>query len=67
MGNGSEEFQRLTRELRLRMRDRGVVGSVLGYALGWNCPGGDPAYEASLARWFQLWNRLGRPSCEPGP
>lgn len=67
MGDYSEEFQRLTCDLRLRMRDRGVVGSVLGYALGWNCADRDQPCEAHLLRWLQLWNRLGRPACEPAP
>ncbi len=68
MDRSSDEFQRLTRDIRLRMRERGIVGSVLGYALGgWNYSTDDPTYEAHLLRWLQLWNRLGRPVCEPAP
>lgn len=61
MDDSSEEFQRLTRELQLRMRDSGIVGSVFGYATGFYCSANDPVDEAQRLRWYQLWNRLGRP------
>lgn len=67
MDDGAEEFERLTRELRLRMSERGVIGSVLGYALGWNHTDGDPPFTDRLLRWQRLWERLGRPYCDALP
>lgn len=67
MDESSVEFRRLTLEIRRQMRDHRVVGSVLGYALGWNRPAFDPASGPHLLRWLQLWERLGRPYCDAMP